>query len=172
VQDRLQDAKANGKKAEDTATAGEDTAKETPKQNAKPTRTRSTAAKSTRQRSRRFERENGGEADEVSSRTLLRRLEQQSAQLGILRSKLDETRKALVREQEGAKAALAALEEERRARERVEANLKRERSARQQAEGSVEEARATSSALEAQHHLLRAQLKVQPKRRFTFRRGR
>ena len=42
----------------------------------------------------------------------------------------------------------------------VEANLKRERSARQQAEETLEDSRATASALEAQHHLLRAQLKA------------
>ena len=56
----------------------------------------------------------------------------------------------------------------------LEANLKRERSARQQAEETLEESRATASALEAQHHLLRAQLKaLEPKgRRRLFRRGR
>jgi hypothetical protein len=55
----------------------------------------------------------------------------------------------------------------------VEAALQRERAARQQAEETLEESRATASALEAQHHLLRAQLKAhEHKRRGLFRRGR
>ena len=126
-------------------------------------------------KSGRFERQNGREADtDLSPRALLTRLEQQSGQLGILRSKLDETRKAASRERDAAQAAQQALEEERRSRQHVEANLKRERSARQQAEETLEESRATASALEAQHHLLRAQLKaLEPKgRRRLFRRSR
>ncbi|MEA2361933.1 MAG: hypothetical protein QOD71_1078 [Thermoleophilaceae bacterium] len=155
MQDRVQDAEKNG-------TSGEEKAKAGP---TKPSGTSGRTGGQRRQKSGRFEsengRENGGEADtDVSSRTLLTRLEQQSGQVGILRSKLDETRKALVREREAAQAAAAALEEERRNRERIEGNLKRERAARQQAEESVDESRATASALEAQHHLLSAQLKA------------
>ena len=97
---------------------------------------------------------------DLSPRTLLTRLEQQSGQLGILRSKLDETRKEAAREREAAQAAQAALEEERAGRGQLEATLKRERVARKQAEETLEESRATASALEAQHHLLRAQLKA------------
>jgi chromosome segregation ATPase len=161
VQDRVQDAETNGK-------TGEDKAKEAPP---KPT----TSRRQRRGKSGRFERQNGGEADtDLSPRTLLTRLEQQSGQLGILRSKLDEMRKVAAREREAAEAAQAALVEERANRERVEAALKRERSARQQAEETLEESRATASALEAQHHLLRAQLKaLEHKRRGRlFRRGR
>src|SRR5918998_3998961 len=97
---------------------------------------------------------------DVSAQSLLKRLEQQSGQLAILRSKLDETRKALTEEREAARASREGLEEERRTRERIEANLKRERSVRQQAEESAEEARALASALEAQHHLTRAKMKA------------
>jgi len=97
---------------------------------------------------------------DVSAQALLRRLEQQSGQLAILRSKLDETRKALAHETEVSRTSKESLEDEQRTRERAEANLKRERSARQQAEETAEEARALASALEAQHHLLRAQLKT------------
>jgi chromosome segregation ATPase len=106
---------------------------------------------------------------------LLTRLEQQSGQLGILRSKLDETRKLAAREREAAQAAQKALEEERRNRTSLEGTLKRERSARQQAEEALEDSRATASALEAQHHLLRAQLKAHEHksgRRGLLRRGR
>jgi chromosome segregation ATPase len=162
VQERVQDAERSGVSGEDKAKAGP----------TKPTRSSSRPA---RGKSGRFERRNGGEADmDLSPRTLLTRLEQQSGQLGILRSKLDETRKQASREREAAKAAQCALEEERRAREQVEATLKRERSARQQAEETLEESRATASALEAQHHLLRAQLKAleHKGRRGLFRRRR
>jgi hypothetical protein len=161
VQDRVQDAEAKAENGEGSAKT-----KRTPAKSAAP------------RKSRRFERQNGGEADtDLSPRALLTRLEQQSGQLGILRSKLDETRKALARERESARADREALEEERRMRERLEANLKRERIARQQAEETVDEARATASALEAQHHLLRAQLKAlehetSGRRRFPLRRGR
>jgi hypothetical protein len=161
VQDRVQDAEAKAENGDGSA---------------KPRRApaKTTAAR----KSRRFERQNSGDTDtDLSPRALLTRLEQQSGQLGILRSKLDETRKALSREREAARADREALEEERRMRERVEANLKRERAARQQAEETVDEARATASALEAQHHLLRAQLKAlehetQGRRRFPLRRSR
>jgi vacuolar-type H+-ATPase subunit I/STV1 len=164
VQDRVQDADAKLENGEGTA---------------EPAKPRRTPAKTTAaRRARRFERENGGETDtDLSPRALLTRLEQQSGQLGILRSKLDETRKALARERESAHADREALYEERRNRERLEATLKRERVARQQAEETVDEARATASALEAQHHLLRAQLKAlehesSGRRRFVLRRGR
>jgi len=162
MQDRVQDAEKNGVSGEDKAKAGP----------TKPSRSNNRPA---RGKSGRFERQNGAEADtDLSPRTLLTRLEQQSGQLGILRSKLDETRKTAAREHEAAEAAQLALEEERRNRERVEGNLKRERAARQQAEETLEESRATASALEAQHHLLRAQLKaLEPKgRRRLLRRGR
>jgi chromosome segregation ATPase len=162
MQDRVQDAEKNGVSGEEKAKAGP----------TKPSRSNSRPA---RGKSGRFERQNGGEADtDLSPRTLLTRLEQQSGQLGILRSKLDETRKTAAREHEAAQAAQQALEEERRNRERLEGNLKRERAARQQAEETLEESRATASALEAQHHLLRAQLKaLEPRgRRRLFSRGR
>jgi chromosome segregation ATPase len=159
VQERVQDAERNGVSGEDKAKAGP----------TKPSRSRQTRGKSGR-----FERRNGAEAEadsDLSPRTLLTRLEQQSGQLGILRSKLDETRKQAAREREAAQSAAQALEEERRARQQVEATLKRERSARQQAEETLEESRATASALEAQHHLLRAQLKaLEHKKRGLFRR--
>jgi chromosome segregation ATPase len=151
VQDSVQDAEKNG-------TSGEEKAKAGP---TKPSGTSGRTSGQRRQKSGRFERENGAEPDtDLSPRKLLARLEQQSGQLAILRSKLDETRKALVREREAAQAASVALEEERRNRERIEGNLKRERSARQQAEESVDDSRTTASALEAQHHLLSAQLKA------------
>jgi hypothetical protein len=149
VQDRPQDAKANGTTAEDK-----------PK-----TRTRPATTRSPRQQksSKRFERQNGSEtADtDLSAKALLTRLEQQSGQLGILRSKLDDARQALEQEREAFKADRAALVEERRNRERLEAMLKREQSARKQAEETLDDSRATATALEAQHHLLRAQLKAQ-----------
>jgi hypothetical protein len=149
VQERVQDAERNGLSGEDKAKAG-------------PTKPNPPGSRQPRGKSGRFERQNGGEADtDLSPRTLLTRLEQQSGQLGILRSKLDETRKQASREREAAQTAARELAEERRAREQVEAALKRERSARQQAEETLEESRATASALEAQHHLLRAQLKAQ-----------
>jgi hypothetical protein len=168
VQERVQEAESNGAGGEEKAKDG-------------PTKPRSTGGRPRRGKSGRFERQNerqnGGEADtDLSPRTLLTRLEQQSGQLGILRSKLDETRKVAAREREAAMAAAAALEEERRNRERVEATLKRERSARLQAEETLQESRATASALEAQHHLLRAQLKAMEhksgRRRFPLRRDR
>jgi hypothetical protein len=156
VQDRPQDAKANGTTAEDK-----------PKTRTRPTTTRS----SRQQKSKRFERQNGAakpatapaEAVEtdLSPKALLTRLEQQSGQIGILRSKLDEARQALEQERESFKADRAALVEERRNRERLDAMLKREQSARKQAEETLDESRATATALEAQHHLLRAQLKAQ-----------
>ena len=154
MQDRVQDAEKNGVSGEEKAKAG-------------PTKPNRSSSRPARGKSGRFERQNGGEPDtDLSPRTLLTRLEQQSGQLGILRSKLDESRKAAAREHEAAQAAQQALEEERRNRERVEGNLKRERAARQQAEETLEESRATASALEAQHHLLRAQLKaLEPKGR-------
>lgn len=163
MQDRVQDAEQNGVSGEDKAKAG-------------PTKPNRSSGRPARGKSGRFERQNGGEVEtDISPRTLLTRLEQQSGQLGILRSKLDETRKVAAREREAALAAQAALEEERRNHERLEANLKRERSARQQAEETLEDSRATASALEAQHHLLRAQLKAMEHktgRRFRLRRGR
>jgi chromosome segregation ATPase len=161
VQERVQEAETNG-------TSGEEKAKDGP---TKPNRPSSRQA---RGKSGRFERRNGGEVDtDLSPRTLLTRLEQQSGQLGILRSKLDETRKLATREREAAQAAREALEEERRNRAALEGTLKRERSARQQAEEALEDSRATASALEAQHHLLRAQLKAhEHKRRGLLRRGR
>jgi chromosome segregation ATPase len=161
VQERVQEAETNG-------TSGEEKAKDGP---TKPNRPSSRQA---RGKSGRFERRNGGEVDtDLSPRALLTRLEQQSGQLGILRSKLDETRKLATREREAAQAAREALEEERRNRAALEGTLKRERSARQQAEEALEDSRATASALEAQHHLLRAQLKAhEHKRRGLLRRGR
>lgn len=160
MQERVQDAEKNGVSGEDKATAGQ----------SKPNRSSNRPA---RGKSGRFERRNGGEADtDLSPRTLLTRLEQQSGQLAILRSKLDETRRAAVREREAAQTAQQALEEERRSREQLEGVVKRERSARLQAEDALEDSRATASALEAQHHLLRAQLKaVEHKRRRLFRRS-
>jgi hypothetical protein len=163
VQERVQEADSNGNKGEEKAKAGQ----------SKPNRPNSRQA---RGKSGRFERQNGGEVDtDLSPRTLLTRLEQQSGQLGILRSKLDETRKLAAREREAAQTAQEALDEERRNRVALEGNLKRERSARQQAEEALEDSRATASALEAQHHLLRAQLKAQEHksgRRGLLRRGR
>jgi chromosome segregation ATPase len=148
VQERVQEAEANGTSGEEKAKAG-------------PTKPTRQSGRQARGKSGRFERQNGGEADtDLSPRTLLTRLEQQSGQLGILRSKLDETRKLAAREREAAQSAQEALGEERRNRQQLEASLKRERSARQQAEETLEESRATASALEAQHHLLRAQLKA------------
>jgi flagellar biosynthesis chaperone FliJ len=147
VQDRLQDAKANG-------TTGQDK----PKTRSRPTTTRTPR----QQKSKRFERQNGSEATDtdLSPKALLTRLEQQSGQLGILRSKLDEARQALEQERESVKADREALVEERRNRERLEGLLKREQSARKQAEETLDDSRATATALEAQHHLLRAQLKA------------
>ena len=56
---------------------------------------------------------------------------------------------------------------------RLEATLKREQAARKQAEETLDDSRATATALEAQHHLLRAQLKaLEHKRRRLFGRGR
>ena len=149
MQDRVQEAEANGKSGEEKAKAG-------------PTKPTQTSNRQRRGKSGRFERQNGAEtADkDLSPRTLLTRLEQQSGQLGILRSKLDETRKQAAREREAAQAAQAALETERAGRGQLEATLQRERAARKQAEETLEESRATASALEAQHHLLRAQLKA------------
>jgi hypothetical protein len=163
VQERVQEADAN-------ATSGEEKAK------AGPTKPNRQSGRQARGKSGRFERQNGGEVDtDLSPRALLTRLEQQSGQLGILRSKLDETRKLAAREREAAQAAQAALEAERRNRAALEGTLKRERSARQQAEEALEDSRATASALEAQHHLLRAQLKAHEHksgRRGLLRRGR
>jgi chromosome segregation ATPase len=162
MQDRPQDAKANGT-----------TAEEKPKPRNRPTTTRN----SRQQKSKRFERQNGAESaapdTDLSPQALLTRLEQQSGQLGILRSKLDDARQALERERESVKADRNALAEERRTRERLEATLKREQAARKQAEETLDESRATATALEAQHHLLRAQLKaLEQKRRGLFSRGR
>jgi hypothetical protein len=149
VQDRVQEAETSGNSGEEKAKAG-------------PTKPNRQSGRQPRGKSGRFERRNGGgEVDtDLSPRALLTRLEQQSGQLGILRSKLDETRKLAAREREAAQAAQEALEEERRNRAALEGTLKRERSARQQAEEALEDSRATASALEAQHHLLRAQLKA------------
>ena len=148
MQERVQEAETNGTSGEEKAKAG-------------PTKPNRQSGRQARGKSGRFERQNGAEVDtDLSPRRLLTRLEQQSGQLGILRSKLDETRKLAAREREAAQAAQEALEEERRNRAALEGNLKRERSARQQAEETLEESRATASALEAQHHLLRAQLKA------------
>lgn len=161
MQERVQEADSNGTSGEEKAKAG-------------PTKPNRPSSRQARGKSGRFERRNGGEVDtDLSPRTLLTRLEQQSGQLGILRSKLDETRKLAAREREAAQAAQEALEEERRNRAAIEGNLKRERLARQQAEEALEDSRATASALEAQHHLLRAQLKAhEHKRRGLLRRGR
>jgi flagellar motility protein MotE (MotC chaperone) len=161
VQERVQEAETNGNSGEEKAKAG-------------PTKPNRQSGRQARGKSGRFERQNGAEVDtDLSPRTLLTRLEQQSGQLGILRSKLDETRKLAAREREAAQAAQQALEEERRNRVALEGTLKRERSARQQAEEALEDSRATASALEAQHHLLRAQLKAhEHKRRGLLRRSR
>ena len=177
VPDRVQDAKANG-------TTGEDK----PKTRTRPTTTRNRS----QQKSKRFERQNGGETARpaqpaaapaapaaetgLSPRALLTRLEQQSGQLGILSSKLDDARQALERERESVQADRKALADERQARQRLEAMLKREQAARKQAEETLDESRATATALEAQHHLLRAQLTTLEhktgRRRFGLRRGR
>ena len=156
MQDRVHEAEANGTTGEEEAKVGPPNPRQGNRQ--------------PRSKSGRFERRSNGEAEtDLSPRKLLTRLEQQSGQLGILRSKLDETRKLASREREAAQAATAALEDERRSRERLEGLLKRERLARQQAEETLEESRATASALEAQHHLLRAQLKaLEHKRRGRF----
>jgi chromosome segregation ATPase len=162
VQERVQEAESNGNTGEEKAKAG-------------PTKPNRQSGRQARGKSGRFERQNGAEVDtDLSPRRLLTRLEQQSGQLGILRSKLDETRKLAAREREAAQAAQQALEEERRNRVALEGTLKRERSARQQAEEALEDSRATASALEAQHHLLRAQLKAHEHKshRGLFRRGR
>jgi chromosome segregation ATPase len=145
--ERVQDATANG-------TTGED--------KPKPNRTRPTSNRRSQQAKKRFERSNGGQGanTDLSPQALLERLEHQSEELGSLRSQLDEARKALEAEQRRTQADRAALTEERRARERLEASLKREQAARKQAEETLEESRATATALEAQHHLLRAQLKA------------
>lgn len=162
MQERVQEAESNGNTGEEKAKAG-------------PTKPNRQSGRQARGKSGRFERQNGAEVDtDLSPRRLLTRLEQQSGQLGILRSKLDETRKLAAREREAAQAAQQALEEERRNRVALEGTLKRERSARQQAEEALEDSRATASALEAQHHLLRAQLKAHEHKshRGLFRRGR
>ena len=161
MQERVQEAESNGATGEEKAKAG-------------PTKPNRQSNRQARGKSGRFERQNGAEVDtDLSPRTLLTRLEQQSGQLGILRSKLDETRKLAAREREAAQSAQQALEGERRNRVALEGTLKRERSARQQAEEALEDSRATASALEAQHHLLRAQLKAhEHKRRGLLRRGR
>jgi hypothetical protein len=162
VQDRPQDATANGT-----------TAEEKPKP-----RTRAATTRNPRQtKSKRFERANGEKAaaaeTDLTPKALLTRLEQQSGQLGILRSKLDDARKALDEERASAQADRDALADERRNRERLEAILKREQAARKQAEETLEESRATATALEAQHHLLRAQLKaLEHKKRGLLRRHR
>jgi chromosome segregation ATPase len=146
--DRVQDATANG-------TTGED--------EPKPTRTRPTSNRSSRQtKAKRFERGNGGQADQrnLTPQALLERLEHQSEELGGLRSQLEEAQKALEQERRSSQADHAALADERRGRERLEAALKREQAARKQAEEALEDSRATATALEAQHHLLRAQLKA------------
>ena len=163
MQERVQEAETNGTSGEEKAKAG-------------PTKPNRQSGRQARGKSGRFERQNGAEADtDLSPRALLTRLEQQSGQLGILRSKLDETRKLAAREREAAQAAQEALAEERRNRQQLEGTLKRERAARQQAEETLEDSRATASALEAQHHLLRAQLKAldhDGRGRRWFRRGR
>jgi len=151
VQDREQEATANLTK--------DDEKPEKPK-----ARPRATSSNRTRQqKAKRFERANGAEpaADsELTPKALLTRLEQQSGQLALLRAKLDEARKALESEREGSEAEREALVEERRIRGQLEQALKREQAARKQAEETLDESRATATALEAQHHLLRAQLKA------------
>jgi chromosome segregation ATPase len=145
--ERVQDATANG-------TTGED--------KPKTTRTRATSNRSRQPKSKRFDRANGDAAgrDELTPQVLLERLEHQSEELGGLRTQLEEVRKALETELARTDADRTALAEERRARERLEASLKREQAARKQAEETLDESRATATALEAQHHLLRAQLKA------------
>jgi chromosome segregation ATPase len=161
--DRVQDAEANG-------TTGQDKPK---------TRTRpATSRNSRQQKSKRFERQNGAQGNkspaakpELTPEALLTRLEEHSGQIALLRNQLDEARQALDSERERSKAEREALAEERRIRERLEQGLKREQSARKQAEETLEESRATATALEAQHHLLRAQLKaLEHKRRGLLRR--
>ena len=146
--ERVQDATANG-------TTGED--------KPKTTRTRATSNRSRQPKTKRFDRANGDAAagkDELTPQVLLERLEHQSEDLGGLRSQLEEVRKALETELARTESDRTALGEERRARERFEAQLKREQAARKQAEETLDESRATATALEAQHHLLRAQLKA------------
>jgi chromosome segregation ATPase len=144
--ERVQDATANG-------TTGED----------KPKTTRRTTSNRSRQpKPKRFDRANGDAAgkDELTPQVLLERLEHQSEELGGLRTQLEEVRRALETELARTESDRTALAEERRARERLEASLKREQAARKQAEETLDESRATATALEAQHHLLRAQLKA------------
>jgi chromosome segregation ATPase len=145
--ERVQDATANG-------TTGED--------KPKTTRTRATSNRNRQPKAKRFDRANGDAAgtDELTPQVLLERLEHQSEELGGLRTQLEEVRKALETELARTDADRTALAEERRARERLEASLKREQAARKQAEETLDESRATATALEAQHHLLRAQLKA------------
>jgi len=160
VQDRVKEATANG-------TTGEDKPK---------TRTRSASGNRSRSqpKAKRFERSNGSEDKveaELSTAALLERLEQQAGQVALLQSKLDEASQALESERAGYQADRDALSEERANRERLEGVVKREQAARKQAEETLEESRATATALEAQHHLLRAQLKaLDQKRRGLLRR--
>jgi hypothetical protein len=159
--DRVQDATANG-------TTGTDK----PKAN----RTRATSNRSRQPKPKRFERSNGGESPadpNLSPQALLERLEHQSEELGGLRSQLDDARKALEDERRSTQSDRTALADERRQRERLESSLKREQAARKQAEEALEDSRATATALEAQHHLLRAQLKaLEHGKRGLFRRRR
>jgi chromosome segregation ATPase len=145
--DRVQDATANG-------TTGQD--------KPKTTRSRATSNRSRQPKPKRFERANGAESadGELSPQALLERLEHQSEELGGLRSQLQEAQKALEDERRSTEGERAALTDERRNRERLEAALKREQAARKQAEDALDDSRATATALEAQHHLLRAQLKA------------
>ena len=95
MQERVQEAESNGATGEEKAKAG-------------PTKPNRQSNRQARGKSGRFERQNGAEVDtDLSPRTLLTRLEQQSGQLGILRSKLDETRKLAAREREAAQSAPA-----------------------------------------------------------------
>jgi len=155
VQDRVKEATANG-------TTGEDKPKPRTRQ-ASNSRSRSAQSKA-----KRFERANGGEAAadaELSVKALLERLEEQAGQVALLTAKLAETSEALENERTSARVDRDALGEERASRERLEGVVKREQAARKQAEETLEESRATATALEAQHHLLRAQLKALDKKR-------
>jgi septal ring factor EnvC (AmiA/AmiB activator) len=124
----------------------------------------------------RFARENGDTHESaVPAKTLLARLEKQAAQLAVVRSKRDETRRAL-RQERGATGRLQQeLDAERSAREQIEAQLVRERAEREEAERAAEEAHITANALGGQLQLLRAQLETlekQAHRRRLFRRRR
>jgi chromosome segregation ATPase len=96
----------------------------------------------------------------LSARTLMGRLERQSGQVAILKSKLEETTRELEQQREEGRLLRSAFEDERAGRERLQAQAERDRAARVDAERSAEEAHVTASALEGKLQLLRAQVKA------------